>query len=180
MTLTSQQLVRLLASDDRRRVVAALVLAEQPLSASDLAAQSGLEVRAMVDAADRLVGPGLVRLSDGTYELDESLFQQAARTEAGPAPASAYPDQPDDVARVLDTAFADGKLVQWPAKHSKRLIVLDYLCQQFDIGKRYKEAEVNDLLRPFNDDVATSRRYLVEWQFLDRSGGQYWRCGGTI
>lgn len=180
MALSSQQIVRLLAADERRRIVAALVLSNEPLNAAALAVASGLELRAVVDAADRLVGTGLVRLVDGTYVLDESLFQLAARAEADPAPASAYPDEPDEVARVLDLAFTDGKLVQWPAKQSKKLIVLDHLCQHFDIGKRYSEAEVNDRLRPFNDDVATTRRYLVEWQFLDRSGGQYWRCGGSI
>lgn len=179
MALTSQQLVRLLAAGDRRRVVAALVLCEQPLSAERVAAAAGLDLRAVVEAADRLVSAGLVHVSDGGYALDETLFQQAARAEADPAP-SAYPEEPDDVARVLDLAFIDGKLVHWPAKQSKKLIVLDHLCQHFDIGKRYSEAEVNDRLRPFNDDVATTRRYLVEWQFLDRSGGQYWRCGGTI
>ncbi len=88
--------------------------------------------------------------------VDRRCVSAGARAEAPASPPSAHPDQPDDVARVLDLAFADGKLVQWPSKRSKRLIVLDHLAQQFDIGKRYKEADVNDLLRPFNDDVATS------------------------
>lgn len=180
MALTSQQLVRLLAAPDRRRVVAALVLAEQPMSASELATTARLDLRSVVDAADRLANAGLLRTLNDTYELDESLFQQAARAEADPAPPSVFGDEPDDVARVLDLAFTDGKLVQWPAKRSKRLIVLDHLSQRFDIGKRYNETEVNDRLRPFNGDVATMRRYLVDEQFLDRSNGQYWRCGGTI
>ena len=84
------------------------------------------------------------------------------------------------MARVLDLAFKDGRLVQWPAKHAKRLIVLDYLAQHFDIGTRYPEPNVNELLSQFSDDVATMRRYLVDEQFLDRSSGQYWRCGGSV
>ena len=70
--------------------------------------------------------------------------------------------------------------MQWPSKRSKRLIVLDHLAQQFQIGMRYTEREVNDVLRRFDDDVATMRRYLVDEQFLDRSQGEYWRCGGSV
>ena len=81
---------------------------------------------------------------------------------------------------MLDLAFKNGKLVQWPAKRTKRLVVLDHLAQNFDIGKRYKEAEINDLLKAFTDDVATMRRYLVDEQFLDRGNGEYWRCGGSF
>jgi len=38
---------------------------------------------------------------------------------------------------------------------------------------------VNDILRVFNDDVATSRRYLIIEEFLDRHAGEYWRSGGS-
>lgn len=179
-TVNSQQLVRLLADDNRRKVVAALVLADEPLAAEVVAEITGLSLRDVVDSASRLVGGGLLHGGSNTYSLIGDVFQQAARAEAPPAPVSAHPDEPEDVARVLDIAFTDGKLVQWPAKRTKRLVVLDYLAQQFDIGKRYKEIEVNKRLRPFNDDVATMRRYLVDEQFLDRGNGEYWRCGGSF
>jgi len=178
--LTSQELVRLLAAPDRRKIVAALELAGGSASPSELAEATDLDLRSIVDAADRLSPGGFVQLVDGAYVLDASLFQQAARAEVAPPAPSAFPDELAEVARVLDTVFVDGRMQQWPAKKSKRLVVLDYLCQQFEIGTRYSEAQVNDILRPFNDDVAMSRRYLVDEQFLDRSNGQYWRCGGTV
>lgn len=179
-TVSSQQLVRLLADDNRRKIVAALVLAGEPLAAAEVAEATGLSIRDVVDSGSRLVSGGLLDGGADSYSLIDGVFQHAARAEAPPTPVSAHSDQPDDVARVLDLVFTDGKLVQWPAKRTKRLVVLDHLAQQFDIGKRYKETEVNDLLRPFNDDVATMRRYLVDEQFLDRSNGEYWRCGGSF
>ncbi len=39
---------------------------------------------------------------------------------------------------------------------------------------------MNAILRSFDDDVATLRRYLVDEGFLDRSDGFYWRSGGTV
>lgn len=79
-------------------------------------------------------------------------------------------------------AFLDGsgRLVSIPSRHSKRLVVLDYLAQQFEPGERYDEIEVNRRLRAFHDDVAALRRYLVEDGFLDRAAGVYWRIGGTV
>lgn len=179
-SLDSVQLVRLLASRERRRVVAALTLADETLSPRALAQASGLTVREVVDALDRLRTAGLVVEFAGAYELVEAVFEVAARADVGPRAPSQHADQPSEVARVLDTAFRDGKLVQWPAKRSKRLVVLDHLSQHFEIGQRYDEREVNAILKVFNEDVATTRRYLVDEQFLDRSDGRYWRCGGSV
>jgi len=74
----------------------------------------------------------------------------------------------------------EGRLVRIPAKHSKRLVVLDLLAQQFEPGQTFDEAEVNRRLRAFHDDVAALRRYLVDEGFLSREHGFYWRSGGTF
>ena len=74
----------------------------------------------------------------------------------------------------------DGRLVRIPAKHTKRLVVLDLLAQEFVPGERYPGTEVNNRLRPFHDDVAALRRYLVENLFLAREAGVYWRTGGSV
>lgn len=75
---------------------------------------------------------------------------------------------------------ADGRLAAIPTRIGKRLVVLDYLAQDFEIGRSYPEAEVNALLRRHHDDHAALRRYLVEEGFLERRDGTYWRAGGTV
>lgn len=74
----------------------------------------------------------------------------------------------------------DGRLRAIPARHAKRLVVLDHLAQRFEPGCRYPETEVNRRLRAFHDDVAALRRYLIEDGFLDRESGEYWRIGGSV
>jgi hypothetical protein len=74
----------------------------------------------------------------------------------------------------------DGRIVSMPAKHRKRIVVLDYCAQRFEPGVRYSEADVNDALRRLHDDYAMLRRYLVDYGMLDREGGFYWRSGGTV
>jgi hypothetical protein len=86
-----------------------------------------------------------------------------------------------DEGRVL-RAFLDGegRLIRMPAKYSKRLVLLNYVCRVFEPGVRYPEVEVNALLRAFSDDVALLRRYLVDEGFMTRDQGVYWRTGGTV
>jgi hypothetical protein len=83
-------------------------------------------------------------------------------------------------ARVLARFVEDGRIVQMPAKRSRRLVVLDHVVQRFEPGRHYTEPEVNALLRPAFDDVAALRRYLVDEGLLDREDGVYWRCGGSV
>jgi len=95
------------------------------------------------------------------------------------------PAAPTPAQRQVLRAFFDdeGRVVQMPARHAKRLVVLDYLAQSFEPGLRYLETEVNDLLAARiggRVDVATARRYLVDAGMLQRGAGQYWRAGGTF
>lgn len=177
--IDAARIAGLMADEARRRVVAALVLADGPLTTAALTESAGLDVRAATDALDRLA-PLVCGDHRTNWSLDVEIFAAAARSQARARPGSAFPDEPSEIARVLDTAFADGKLVHFPTKRNKRLVVLDHLAQRFEIGNRYPEAEVNDMLRVVHDDVAMLRRWLVDEQFLDRGNGMYWRCGGTV
>ncbi|MEM7339397.1 MAG: DUF2087 domain-containing protein [Actinomycetota bacterium] len=177
--LTSRAIVGLLADRTRRLVVAGLLLgASEP---SDIARQVGLDVRSVVDALDRLASGGLVEeIAPQEFHLLEEAFQMAARREAPSDPPSAFGDEPDDRRRVLDQSLRDGRLVAWPAKYSKRLVLLDHIAQRFEPGRRYTEQQVELILSAIDTDTATMRRYLVDAGLLDRGGGEYWRSGGTF
>jgi hypothetical protein len=176
---SARELVGLLADDDRRAVFAALVLgATDPESVQK---RSGLEVRPAVRALQRLIDAGLVvRGDDGTVHLLGEAFALAARAEAEREPRSdEHGDEPDDVARVLRAFVRDGRLVSIPTVHSKRLVVLDWLSQRFEPGRRYSEQMVNLSLGQVHADTAALRRYLVDDDFLSRADGYYWRTGGS-
>lgn len=85
-----------------------------------------------------------------------------------------------DPERVLRTFVKDGRLLSIPTKHSKRMVVLDFLAQLFEPGHRYSESMVNLMLGQYHPDTAALRRYLVDAGFLDRQSGEYWRSGGTV
>ncbi|MGL5824748.1 MAG: DUF2087 domain-containing protein [Nocardioides sp.] len=77
--------------------------------------------------------------------------------------------------RIIDTFFRDGRLALMPTKRSKLVVVLAHLAESFEPGRDYSEAEVNEILGAFHNDVAALRRYLVDDRFLDRENSIYWR-----
>jgi hypothetical protein len=173
-------IVGLLADDTRRRVAAALALGAATIA--DIRAMTGLSAREVGEALARLVaGELVVRADDGTHVLLGEAFRAAAIAAAarGPAPDPTG-DAPEDQARVLRTYLRAGRLTGIPVQRTKRLVILDRLAQEFVVGTRYPEREVNRILRRFHDDVAALRRYLVDEGFLDREAGEYWRSGGSV
>ena len=178
-SLDAATLVRLLADDNRRRVVAALVLGAS--RADHVVSSTGLALRDAVEAVSRLEAAGLLeRGSDGTLVLLEQAFALAARASAPEPRASDHPDEPAEVARVLDQAFRNGRLVHLPTKETKRLVVLDHIAQRFEPGRRYTEKQINASLSEIHEDTATLRRDMVDFGFMDRADGEYWRSGGTV
>jgi hypothetical protein len=176
----ARELVGLLADDDRRRVFAALILGAD--DADTVRAQSGLDARAAGRALQRLIDSGLViRGDDGALFVLGEAFALAARAEAEREPrVDEYADEPAEVARVLRAFVRDGRLLSIPSVHAKRLVVLDWLVQRFEPGRRYSEAMVNLMLGQAHPDTAALRRYLVDEDMLSRDHGQYWRTGGSV
>ena len=157
-------LVGLLADAHRRRVVAAV----------------GLNRQQVAKALGKLVESGLiVNSADGLAVAGDS-FQHAARL-ANTRPASTeFADEPDEISKVLRAFVVDGRLQSIPVAASKKMVILDWLVQDFEPGTTYTEKMVNLILGKRHADTAALRRYLVDHGFLDRADGEYWRIGGTV
>jgi hypothetical protein len=92
---------------------------------------------------------------------------------------------PHRVLAALDTDerlrpfVRNGQIAVMPARRARRLLLLDAVAQAFEPGTRYPERQVSLFLGTLHPDYAALRRYLVDDDFLSRSGGEYWRSGGT-
>ncbi len=175
------ELVGLLADHDRRLVFAALVLGAS--THAEIVAATGLPVRDASKALNRLVGSTLVvEGDDDQHYLIDSAFPLAARAAAASRPAAPEDvgDVPADEAKVLRAFVREGRLLSIPAAWGKRRVVLEWLAQRFEPGKRYSEAMVNLSLGQVHADTAALRRYLVDDGFLSRDHGEYWRTGGRV
>ena len=131
----------------------------------------------VADARGRLLAAGLLT-RDG---LDVEVLRSVAQALPGDPPAGeAVVDGPwsPEEALVLGRFFSGGRLQSIPSTHSKRLVVLERLAQEFEPGLRYEEADVNFRLQLFYADYAALRRYLIDEGLMSRADGVYWRTGG--
>jgi hypothetical protein len=175
--LDAAAIVGLLADDDRRRVLAAIELGSGTIEL--VAEATALPSPRVAKAAGRLADGGLVVDQAGTLRVDGSAFQMAARRALARPPSDEHTAAPDEARRVLSVFVVDGRITAVPAAHGKRLVLLDWLAQEFEPGRRYTEAMVNLIIGRHHADTAMWRRYMVDDGFLDRESGEYWRSGGS-
>ena len=83
-------------------------------------------------------------------------------------------------ARVRDN-FVDAAdhLVSIPVQRSKRMAILRWLVEDFQPGRQYTEAEVNQIISRHHPDFAALRRYMVDEELMQRRRGIYWRTGSV-
>ena len=175
--LDAATIVGLLADADRRRVVAALELGATTID--ELVTSTGLDLVSTAKAAGRLAESGLVVQREGLLYLVGEAFQRAARDALSRPPSEEHADLPAEHRKVMDAFVTDGRLTSIPVHQGKRLMILDWLAQDFEPGTRYSETMVNLILGRRHPDTALLRRYLVDHDLMAREAGQYWRSGGS-
>ena len=180
-TATPEEILRALA--EPARLAVAGVLSRGPRTAGAIAQETGLRPDPVRRHLSRLAKVGLVEVEPDrrTYRLLPQTLRRAAE-EAGPArdPGLALGAVDEEEETVLRQYFRAGRLGEIPVRRSKRLIVLQRLALEFEIGVRYPERQVNRILEKFHPDYAALRRYLVDDGFLTREKGEYWRTGGRV
>ncbi len=75
---------------------------------------------------------------------------------------------------VLSHFFKYGKLTQLPTQRKKREIVLSEMAKHFEVGKKYEETEVNEIIHKFHEDHCTIRREMIACGFMAREKETYW------
>jgi hypothetical protein len=176
-SLDAGAIVGLLADEDRRKVLAAMELGARTVD--EIAASTGLSAAKVGRATGRLAEAGLVVQSEGSLWVVGAAYQRAAREALARERSTEHDDLPDDRRKVMSAFVADGRLTSIPTSQGKRMVVLDWLAQDFEPGRRYSERMVNLILGRRHADTAALRRYLVDAELLAREGGEYWRIGGS-
>jgi predicted transcriptional regulator len=77
--------------------------------------------------------------------------------------------------KVLRDFFEGTRLKEIPANRKKRSVVLRWLANLFEPGKRYNEARVNEIIQVHHPDASTLRREMIGERLLQREQGIYQR-----
>lgn len=163
-------LLKTIADETRLRILG--LIASEPRSGKQLADEIGLTAPTISHHMRKLVGAGIViehrEAQRHMYHLNQQLLTTVRASDQAESTSAT-----SDRDRTMKHFFKDGKLVTIPASRKQRVIVLQYLLEQFEPGRDYPEREVNDLLGAFNEDYATLRRELVDYGYLVRDKGIY-------
>lgn len=179
------RLLKVIADETRLRILGAI--AARPLTGKDLATLLDLTPATISHHMRKLTDAGIVMAESDAqrqwYRLNADLLLASRKVAIAHAPA-ARTEPGDDVEeafrqKVLRNFFDGERLKEIPAQRKRRVIVLQHLLERFKPGREYTEREVNDLLRPAHPDVATLRRELVDYGYLERQSGIYHLARGT-
>lgn len=177
---------KVLADPTRLRIL--VLLAKEPLHGQALAGKLGLTPPTITHHVSKLREAGLIyerRVKNTIYiHLDTIAFRRdveavlhlvlSEEEHEGKVHMTEETTEEKEQLSVLRNFFTpDGKLKQLPGKQKKRLIVLEYLIRNLQVGKRYTEKEINEHLQSFHEDYATIRRELVIHHFFYRENGIY-------
>jgi hypothetical protein len=165
--MTPAELLRLLLDPDRLAVAG--VLASRAMTTKEAVDATGRSKRVVLAAIGDLRAAGLVAVAGEHYSIDIAALR----------------DGMTDAERAILRRFFSGRtLTEIPASRAKRQVLLQRLALEFDVGRRYTEREVNDILFAFHPDWSTLRRHLIDEGFLDREHiddqNWYWRAGGRV
>ncbi len=185
---TLLQFFKVLADESRLKIVG--ILANQECSVEELAALMQLKEPTVSHHLAKLKELNLVTMRpDGNsrlYQLDSEVLQSISKEIFTAERIASLMDDVDTEAwesKVMknyleaDTDGLNGiqRLKEIPASRKKRLVILKWLANKFDLGVQYPERTVNEILKRYHSDCATLRRELIGYQLMQRENGVYWR-----
>ena len=169
-----------LADESRLRMLG--LMAERERSVEELASLLDLKGPTVSHHLARLKGLGLVSMrAEGNthlYRLDGDALRNLNRDLLTPDKLVAVTSDVSGEAwerKVLKDFFEGDRLKEIPASRKKREVVLRWLADRFERGRRFPEKEVNAIIGVHHPDFATLRRELIGADLLRRDAGIYWR-----
>jgi hypothetical protein len=113
--------------------------------------------------------------SDARVDLDRDDI----RLPAAPPPCNSHLVMtPERLAAYRRLLSEEGKVTRWPKKDHEKQFVLEYLGEKFTKDVKYRESEVNAILKEWHlfGDHALLRRELFDRYLLNRTadGKEYW------
>jgi DNA-binding transcriptional ArsR family regulator len=178
------QFFKALADENRLKIVG--LLASESYSGEVLAQLLKLSPATVSHHLTKLAEAGLVTARMQGHSKLYSLRTEALHAMANsllsreprhwPPQATRDLDLPAYDRKVLnDYLLPDGSLKKIPAQQKKLLALLRHMLKDFEPGQIYPEKRVNAILGRFHPDTASLRRAMIEYKFMQREAGRYWR-----
>lgn len=168
---------------DRNRIRILVLLSQEEINGMTLAEKLGVTPATITHHIAKLKEVGVVmerreknvsyyRISQDMIERTEGQLLKLIRNyepqEDQPGPQLSAKNE-----KLRDTVLKsfimdDGRLKNIPAQLKKKLIVLEFMVRNLDMGRKYTEKEINEFIKTFHPDFATIRREFIMYHYLYR------------
>jgi DNA-binding transcriptional ArsR family regulator len=185
---TLLQFFKALADESRLKIVG--ILANQECSVEELAVLLQLKEPTVSHHLAKLKQLNLVTMrpegNSRLYQLDNEALESMSKEIFTPEKMASLVEDVDTEAwdsEVLknylqnDADSLEGlkRLKEFPASRKKRLVILKWLVNKFEVGVKYPENTVNEILQGYHADYDTLRQELINYQLMQQERGVYWR-----
>ena len=150
------------------------LLANRPYSVADLSELLGLRETAVIHHLNKLKKARLVRENSVaytyTYQVDNETLARLNGIILEDAPALTFAE------RVRQKYVPDGRtLTEVPLDPAERLVILEWLAEDFEVGRQYSLAEVNEIIAQHYRKQERLRWLLLSERLLKHVGNTFWR-----
>ncbi|MGD7043474.1 metalloregulator ArsR/SmtB family transcription factor [Jeotgalibacillus proteolyticus] len=173
-----KQVLFLKSIGDPTRIKILHLLAAKPLHGQAIAGKLGLTPPTITHHLNKLRESGVVisRRDKNTiyFELNKKMMTQHLTSILAIMDYKEEVQEVEDKDKILKNFFSkEGRLKTIPAQRKKKLIVLEYLVEKLEVGKKYSEKEINIFIEKYHEDYATLRREFINHQLMFRDKGIY-------
>ncbi|MBR4881641.1 MAG: metalloregulator ArsR/SmtB family transcription factor [Clostridia bacterium] len=169
------ELLKLLADETRLKILN--ILMREDSYVEKIACDLSLTPATICYHLKKMESAGIVRCSRAQFYIiyslnrdifDKPLYELVKKDEPVVDEDEKYKKD------VLSNFFKYGRLVQIPMQRKKRDIVLCEIAKSFEVGVRYDEKEVNEIIHRFHEDHCTIRRDMIASGIMSREKEIYW------
>jgi predicted transcriptional regulator len=171
---------KVLANENRLKLVG--ILSQAECSVEDLAARLQLKEPTVSHHLMKLKELNLVKMrsqgnthfyklnGDTLSGLNKSLFTSEQMSNwIEDIPVQAWEE------KVFRSYLIGDRITEIPASRKKRLVILKWLVNKFDLERTYTEKEVNQIIKRHHPDSATLRREFIGYNLMKRDNSIYER-----
>ncbi len=179
---TLLEFFKVLGNESRLKIIG--ILAKRDCTVSELAAMLDVKEPTVSQHLSALKSLALVDVrAEGNYRyysfnpnalrgMNKDFFSRERLASL----VEPFAETEDAYARKVFKTFMEGeRITQIPTGEKRQRVILKWLAEKFEYGVKYPEKQVNEILGHHHPDFATLRRDLVDFHYLQREKGIYWR-----
>ncbi len=177
-----------LADESRLKIIG--ILATQECSVEELAVLLELKEPTISHHLTKLKQLELVRMRpEGNthfYQLDKEIWQSMSKEVFNAEKITSFADDVNlrtwemkVLNTYIDGDFQNSESMQYlreiPNASKKRLTILKWIIDKFEIGVNYPVDTVDEILKRYYPDFETLRKALIDSRLMKEDNGIYWR-----